>query len=238
MTRLIVALTILVFMSTEVQAWYATVVDTVEVRWPNGNLKEQYQTYWFGGSERTWREGFYRSWRSNGQQEQIGEYYNGLKIHAWICWDSTGAKVSATNYVNDEKHGRELVWHPGHSLKSSAHYLHGNLHGRSTRYIQSHDYHGRWDSIVLDQFYIDGELMFTIREGRDIFLYCYRPSPCYNPEKDIWLEFTNNCGDFYIGKKIDGEKHGKWIHWSEDGTMVGSVLFDHGTMVTAFSIYD
>jgi antitoxin component YwqK of YwqJK toxin-antitoxin module len=231
MQRVIWILLLCALLPVNALAWYETIVDTVESRWPNGQLKEQYITMFYGGNERTWKDGQYRSWYQNGQLEYDGAYDNDLKAHTWTKWDSLGWKVEQVSYVAGKKHGEEITWHPNLQRHKSFWYLNGELHGLCTLHKPSWGYHNEralgWEEML---FYVEGALLATIKhsdsERTDESARTY-----YNAGNDIWVEKGNGHREFYVGRQVDGKKHGKWILWTARGYKQRVDFYNNGKLL-------
>jgi antitoxin component YwqK of YwqJK toxin-antitoxin module len=55
------------------------------------------------------REGQWRGWHSNGQQESLGSYKNGKKEGNWVHWHPNGQVSGEHEFKNGIQHGR-WVW--------------------------------------------------------------------------------------------------------------------------------
>lgn len=216
-------------------AWFATVIDTVETRYPNGQLKEQYQTVAFEGNEDTVMTGFYRTWYENGRLEWEGECRGNSKTKTWIHWDSIGTRTEEISYRNGLKDGMEFTWNLDGTLETALRYRNDKLHGLCIWYSINNDintiYNNPCMTMIAQRFYIDGVMMLPIQEETDPpcsgGLYGGR-EPYHNTEQDVWIEWDQDNLHFYIGRQIDGKKHGVWILWSAAGDMERVNVFDHG----------
>lgn len=219
MRQMILVVLITALPLTNVLAWYETVVDTVEVHWPNGQLKEQYITMYYGGNEKTWKEGPYRSWHQNGQLEYDGAYKGDAKAHTWTKWDSLGWKVEQVSYLTGKKHGEEITWHPNLHVRELLHFRNGDLYGLSTVRKPYWDANaGDWDLIQSRQFFVEGILIARLHSEDSSY---YRELGTLRVFNDtitgVWVEVSKWDREFYVGKKVDGKKHGKWILWTAHG---------------------
>jgi len=50
--------------------------------------------------------------------------------------------------------------------------------------------------------------------------------------------YASNGNVLEQGKYVDGQKHGKWTNWNEDGQKTGEVKFDHGQRDGKWQIWD
>jgi hypothetical protein len=220
-------------------AWWSTIVDTVEVRYTNGQLKEQYRLITFGGNEEARKSGFYRSWYENGQLEQEGQYGGDLKNGTWIEWDGAGRRIKEVSYIGGKKHGREIEWNTNQTIKKSLQYRNGNLHGKCTwrkdEYNINDFFNNACLTVVVERFYVEGALLVTLVAETDKpcveGLSCGSPVPYYNSEYDLWIEWNNGCREFYVGQKINGEKDGKWTLWTANGDKKQVDFYENGKLL-------
>ncbi|MEP0828702.1 MAG: hypothetical protein HRF51_09285 [bacterium] len=229
----------LIFYPAATYAWFAFHVDTVEARYPNGQLQEQYQKLFFEGDDSNTRTGFYRSWHFNGALEWEGNYYADLKVGTWIRWDSTGRRVEEISYVAGLKHGAEIEWLPNGIFKKRLHYHNGVLQGLCTWNRDNSNFNALCNNpnlITLKEFfYIDGKVLVPITEEihEDIDgISCQSSlSPYHNIEYDLWIEWDTNECKFYIGKMVDGKKQGAWTLWSSTGEIISVDFYDKGKLM-------
>jgi hypothetical protein len=221
-------------------AWFATVIDTVETRYPNGQLREQYQRVVFTGhGDMPIKHGFYRTWYQNGQAEWDGKYAESLKTQTWIRWDSTGNRLEEISYQRGLKDGMEFTWNPNGTLKTALCYRDDKFHGLCTWYTSTNSINGEYNnpclSVTAERFYVDGSMLLPIQTETD------KPcldgliggrEPYHNTEQDVWIEWDQDNLHFYIGRQIDSKKHGVWILWSAAGDMERVDVFDHGQQLT------
>ena len=235
MKHLALAAILCVASTTSVLAWWDNVVDTVETRWANGQLKEQYVQITYGGNEKTQKTGLYRSWHSNGQIQKEGYYNCDAKMNTWIRWDSAGTRIEEITYVNGKKHGREIEWYPDQMVKKLLRYRNGNLHGKCIWYVPGYS----WNTLInnppipieAERFYVDGTLLVTIKEDGHSKQPCGVPEPYYSAEHDLWIEWNNGCSDFYVGRQVEGRKQGKWVLWMSHGEKQRVDFYQNGELL-------
>ena len=229
------AMSIMIFISFPISVfpWWETVVDTVETHYPNGQLKESYQTVFWGGNESTSKTGFYRSWYENGQLEWDGQYA-GVKVHTWIKWDSTGRRVKEISYLAGEKHGSEIEWNPNGTIRKELNYRNDTLHGLCTWRKANYSINGLANNpnltIQVQSFYVDGKLLVPItKETHQVgngYPCVHAPNPYYNAEHDLWVECHSHPSTFFVGRKVDGKKQGAWILWTQSGNVKKVEFYD------------
>lgn len=220
-------------------AWFAFHVDTVEIRYPDGQLREQYQMLFFEGNGSKTRIGLYRSWHSNGKLEWEVNYYADLKIGMWIRWDSTGRRAEEVSYVAGLKHGAEIEWLPNGIFKKRLYYHNGVLQGLCTWNRDNSDFDALCNNPNLNTlkefFYIDGKVIVPITEENHEPIYglsCESMlSPYHNTEYDLWTEWDTNECKFYVGRKVDGKKQGPWTLWSSSGEIISVDFYDRGKLI-------
>jgi antitoxin component YwqK of YwqJK toxin-antitoxin module len=218
-------------------AWEKTTIDTAETRYANGQLHEQYQQLWWGGNESTWNDGFYRSWHENGQLEWDGQYTHGEKTETWVHWDSTGSRTEEVSYSAGIKHGSEISWNPNGALRTSLCYRQGKLHGLCVWYVDNNviDYNNPCLSISAERLYVDGAMLLPINDttGRPCMDGLVGgKEPYHNVESDVWIEWDRGNSHFFVGRQVEGKKHGVWIQWSADGDMERVDVYDNGRLLT------
>ena len=237
MKILIIGVFALVLFASPLPAWFRADVDTVEVLYPNGNLKEQYQTVYFSGYDKTDRYGFYKSWFENGSLECDGQYIGNNKAGTWVSWDSTGCRVSEVSYVDGVKNGSEIEWNSNGSAKKMLHYRDGNLHGlcswkktSKTSTVFSSD---GCLSFLHQAFYLNGEVLVTIIEDSLTYYESCASimSPYYNANLGLWVEWSDKECNFFVGKKVDGKRQGLWTLWSKEGDMIKTEYYDAGVLI-------
>lgn len=239
MRQIAIILTVAFLIPAAASAWFATLIDTVETRYPTGQMKEQYQQVTWEGNESTTKHGFYRTWHMNGQLEWEGQYTNDLKTQTWIHWDSTGNRIEEISYRTGRKDGMEYSWNPNGTLRAALHYRNDKLHGLCTLYSTANYINGEYNNpcmvIAAQRFYVDGIVLLPLQLETDepcmSGVYGGR-DPYHNIEQDIWIEWDEGNQHFYVGKQVDGKKHGLWILWSTAGDMERVDVFDHGQQLT------
>ena len=215
-------------------AWDETIADTVETRWPDGRLREQYNTVYTGGNERTWKEGPYRSWHQNGELEYDGAYDNAVKAHTWTKWDSLGRKIEQVSYRAGKRHGKEITWHPSLKIHKSYQYRDGELHGKCTLYGPHWDIgNGLGRGYEAVWFYVEGALLATPKPLDGTFEYddIRRAKTYFDTINDIYVEKDAGDKHFYVGKKVNGKKHGKWILWTALGYKQRVDFYQNGELL-------
>ena len=232
MQRVIWILLLCALLPVNAFAWFKTVVDTVETRWPNGQLEEQYTTVYYDGTGRTWKSGPYRSWYQNGQVEYDGAYDDDLKALTWTKWDSSGRKIEQVSYVAGKKHGPEITWHSNLKKHKSYQYHHGELHGKCTLHKPGWDVHNPNLGIEAMWFYVEGELLAILKHPDSGWYHDYQqPKTYHDMVNDLWIEKDKWDREFYVGKQVDGKKHGKWILWTARGYKQRVDFYNNGKLL-------
>jgi hypothetical protein len=238
MSRFAIFMMVFVGFSTTIYPWDETVVDTVETRYPNGQLKESYQTVYYGGNESTTKTGFYLSWYENGQLEMEGEYSGDLKVHTWIKWDSTGRRVEEVSYLAGKKHGSQIEWNPNGTTRKELNFRNDLLHGLCTWRTANYNINGLYNNpnltIQVQSFYVEGKLLVPITKETDKlggWPCSDKLSPYYNSDLDLWIEWHTRPCEFYVGRKVDGKKQGVWTLWTRSGDMRKVDSYDKDTLL-------
>jgi antitoxin component YwqK of YwqJK toxin-antitoxin module len=217
--------------------WDETKYDTVIVRWENGNLKEYYTRAWHTGNEAGFKpHGQYKSWYENGQLKENGCYRWNRKIGTWIDWDENGNRMKEVSYIDggyDPRrgeystiNGQYIEWYPDNTVKTIGYYQDGLKCGLWINKIEGDDLNNP-DLLMnsVDYYYRDTLLVkLEGKQGDGL-----NDSPVYyNADMDQWIEWKRrntsnwlaNYLDFYVGKKIEGKKNGKWLHLDSRGEIV------------------
>lgn len=246
MKRVSVFLIVLLFPAIS-YGWFGTKVDTVEVLYPNGQLKEQYQTVFYEGTGYSGKFGFYRSFYENGQMQWMGHYVEDEKVGSWINWDSTGFLMAESSFESGLKNGAEIEWNLDGTFRKFVYYKNDSLHGLCT-WGKSGDmingFFGVPDLIIDSQlYYLDGVPIVKLWKLNDTTSYFSMSGPQnlnYNKELDLWYEckglepsisMSNKTAAIFIGHKVDGKKDGIWIRRNKSGNMIKVEFYDNGTLV-------
>ncbi|MBN1212478.1 MAG: hypothetical protein JXA92_07860 [candidate division Zixibacteria bacterium] len=239
MKVLIIIALILISPAANVMAWWASEVDTVEVFYPDGNLKEQYQTVFWSGTETTYKYGFYRSWYENGNPEREGCYERDLQTGTWVKWDNAGYRIEEVTYLDGLKHGPEIEWNQNGTVRKLLHYHNGVLHGLCSWWKANYNINDFLNNPNLtlehESFYLGGvELVTTKTENsKDFELSCSDGrSPYYDSALDLWVEWKMKDCCFFVGRKVNGKKDGLWVLWTKTGDMKKAEYYDAGTVLT------
>ncbi|MCX6830134.1 MAG: hypothetical protein NT002_12790 [candidate division Zixibacteria bacterium] len=240
---------LIVLSSSTVFAWEATKYDTVEVRWENGNLREYYTRACFEGYGDTFQpHGQYKSWFENGQLKENGTYRWNRRIGTWIKWDENGNRREETTYIDNAielpdnfysaLNGQYIEWYPDNTVKTIGYYKYNSKYGlwiikrqgddrnNPNLMIDSVDYYYR-DTLLVRLEKRDGEWLHSTNEY-------------YNAEMDLWIEWkrTHNNDwlryytDFYIGRKVNDKRDGKWLHLDPRGEIVDVMIYRDGQEVS------
>jgi len=226
--------------------WFSTTLDTVEVRYPSGQLKEQFQTAFFEGSGRTAKFGFYWSWYENGQMEWSGHYAENDKVGCWVNWDSTGFLLAETSYDNGLKNGTEIEWNPDGTFRKLLYYKNDSLNGLCTwgkPGIMINGFYNTPDLIIDSQsYYLDGKLIVKLWKLHDSTSYFSMSGPQrlnYNNELNLWFECKrlepsistyNNNASIFIGRKVGGKREGMWIQYNRSGNVIKAEYYENGEL--------
>jgi antitoxin component YwqK of YwqJK toxin-antitoxin module len=121
----------------------------------NGQLQEQYQVIETKDGSFA-KDGYYKTWYSNGQIETQGEYAENKRTGNWKSWYSNGQLHEDINFKEDSldgdfkkwhENGKKLIegkyefgkligkwqaWHDNGQLKNEQNYLNGKLEGKQT----------------------------------------------------------------------------------------------------------
>ncbi len=239
MRKYAIIFAIMFIIPADTWAWFATIIDTVETRYPNGQLQEQYQQVTWEGNESTNKHGFYRAWHENGQLEWEGRYTGGVKTQTWLHWDSTGRRLEEITYRSGQKNGLAITWDQDGDLTTALRYRNDKLHGLCIWYSENNDVNTASNNacmtMIAQRFYVDGVMVLPIQEETDppCFGGLYGgKEPYHNIENDLWVEWDDACRKFYVGRQIDGKKHGIWVLWTAAGDMERVDVFDHGQQLT------
>lgn len=230
-----VIIAVLFILAPLARAWDGGTTDTVETRYPNGQLEKQFQQFTYNGNERTYLYGFYRTWHENGQPHSEGQYIKDLEEGTWIYYDSTGRRIREVTYHNGLKNSYEIEWNANGTLSKELCFKDNKLHGLST-WFQSYSniidlFNNYCLNILTQSLYLEGDLVLPLTDstsnlclgGLNKGAYSY-----YNKTKDLWIEWDAKNIRFWVGKKIDGKKTGQWIMWSSTGDMLEAEYYRDG----------
>lgn len=222
-------------------AWESTDIDTAEVLYDNGQVKEQYQQVLWSGNERTYRQGFYRAWHENGQLAVDGQFARDRKVETWLTWDSTGARTEEIFYQDGVMDGPDVRWNPDGSLLAALNYRDGGLHGLCSWYRGDVGINDWWNNpplvVVAQKYFVHGVEMIALKDSTGSATLRGRDGPYYNDNLCVWIDFDDprygdeTGGEFRVGSMENGRKQGVWVTWSEDGDMRGVDIFEAGRRV-------
>ncbi|MEK7775104.1 MAG: hypothetical protein AAB305_04380 [Candidatus Zixiibacteriota bacterium] len=237
LARILTILTLWASLGSSAIAWDKTVLDTVEVRYPDGKLKEQYQTAFSEGHGTTSKMGFYHSWYANEQVEWDGQYHGDLKVGTWVHYDISGHRVEEVSYIEGMEHGQAITWSTDGVVRNALNYRNGKLHGLST-WRQSGDLAGsvfQDEDLVIDSefVFLDGEMLVAIKVGKtnEYVPSCWdSQSPFYNAKLDLWVEWKMKECVFMIGRKVDDKRQGIWMAFSRNGDLERVEYYDGGVV--------
>jgi len=106
--------------------------DSVETRWPNGQIKERMvQSTDPLGHGGTVNHGSYRSWYENGSLESQGEYWTGNRFGDWRYWYPDGGLREAGRYSTQGKQDTWVTYHSNGVLAEVTRYSYGKKLGLS-----------------------------------------------------------------------------------------------------------
>jgi hypothetical protein len=215
-----------------VNAWWQIDYDTVQTTWPGGNLKEWYMRASDSGDERGFvKHGQYRSWHENGQLAEEGRFEWGAQDGVWITWAENGQRLAEATYRRGVLHGRSISWHGDDSEAEMLYYNDGKLHGLCTWFKPGESPYNPGANMVRQVFYLYGEECLDFCLGKT-YGPCCPENAFYIKPLELWIETSLGCTEFNVGRKIAGKKHGKWVLYSSDGSIIEENLYRNDTLVT------
>jgi len=124
----------------------------------NGQLQEQYQVIETKDGSFV-KDGYYKTWFSNGQIENQGDYTDGKRTGNWKNWYSNGQLHEDINFKEDSLDGEFKKWHENGKKLIEGKYEFGNLVGK----WQSWHDNGQ---LSADENYVNDKL-----EGKQTYWY-------------------------------------------------------------------
>jgi len=210
--------------------------DTVDVRWPNGNSKEYYTRCRHTGFEDDFHpHGQYSAFYESGPLREQGNYQWNIKTGAWMKWDENGNRSEDLNYFNGAKTGLYIEWHVDKSIKTFGYYNNNEKNGLWIHRKLGGDLNHPEMSIDSVKYYHNDTLLVVLEGNQGKWLH---PSyTFYNSEYDLWIKWKRRTGAnslvnysyFFIGKKVDGKKQGKWIKRAANGEIIEIVYYKNGS---------
>jgi antitoxin component YwqK of YwqJK toxin-antitoxin module len=212
---------------SSVSAWYDGRVDTVRTHYPDGTLEVEYQTFTYDGNERSYKHGYFRTYHPNGLVYCDGRYDFDAKFGCWLFYDTIGNRVREETYVDGVMHGPAIRYMSDGTLRLVAHYHNGEKHGLETVYKESTTPLSRMnhagDLLFEGQyFWYYGNLLLPIKREEDKHgkeMLWGGKEPYYNDQLDLWVEWDSGNRLFFIGRKQDGEKTGRWTRLHANGSL-------------------
>jgi antitoxin component YwqK of YwqJK toxin-antitoxin module len=223
---------ILLFTTVSALAWEATIVDTFETHWENGNLKERWTATNFTGNEKGFRkDGLYQSWYENGQMSEEGEYVLDVQNGEWITWYEDGMRKEQITYRVGKRHGRHMIWHPDFTLKLEEYYRNDVRQGIYLEQRQGRDLNNYPLLVLEKRFYLNGVPVITeVKDGE--WTYIKYIDEFYNKKLDRSIHYDRQKEFIDVGQYVDGEKHGVWTRWNREGEKIFDDVYHHGKMVS------
>lgn len=81
-----------------------------ETKYEDGQLQEQFFVKETKDGSFI-KDGEYKSWYEDGQNQEAGKYSNGVKVGNWKSWHENGQLKFDLNYTNDTLNGKYIEWH-------------------------------------------------------------------------------------------------------------------------------
>ncbi len=232
MKSILISIMASLLLASAAKAWWKTDYDTVQTVWPNGHLQEWYTRASFSGNERGFvKHGQYRSWHENGQLAEEGRYEWGAQDGVWIIWAENGQRLAEATYRKGVLHGRSISWHADDAESEILYYTDGKLHGLCTWFKPGEDPSNPGLNMTGQKFYLYGEECLDFCLGKT-YGPCCPESSFYIRRLELWIETNKGCTQFNVGRKIAGKKHGKWVRYSFDGSIIEENLYRNDTLVT------
>lgn len=150
----------------------------------NGQLQEQYQVIETKDGSFI-KDGYYKTWYSNGQIENQGNYADGKRAGNWKNWYSNGQLHEDINFKEDSLDGEFKKWHENGKKLIEGKYEFGNLVGK----WQSWHDNGQLNA---DENYVNDKL-----EGKQSYWYAngqkLTEGNFVNGKKDgVWTYFDQD----------------------------------------------
>lgn len=236
--KFLLSIICLTLLSSSASAYFEVLYDTVEVKWPNGNIKEYYTRYWFTANEKGFQpHGLYSTYYENGQLNEQGHYQWNVKIGTWTRWDENGNRLEDIDYFDGLKSGQYVEWYADNTFKIFGYYNNDRKNGLWVYHKPAIDLNN--PDLYIDSvlFYRNDTLMVALEGNQGEWRH---PNPWYyNGDYDLWIEWKRhnaidiltNYEYFYIGKKADGIKYGQWIKLAPNAEIISIDYFKDGEMV-------
>ncbi len=181
--------------------------------WDNGSLK-----YLKHLNKDGKQHGLETTWHDNGKKRSEGNWING-KQHGlqtgWhensvifqLSWHENNQKMSEGKYVNDKVHGLWTFYRDNGQKSFEINYVNGKVHGKLVEWR----IYGGWKDPVLD----------------------YKSVVNYKNDKlDGSFEHWHLNGQKEIeGNYVNGNEHGEWKYFDEQGKLEKTSAWDNGRLV-------
>ena len=110
--------------------------ETIEARYPNGQLKEKYEVIQDTLGNYV-KDGQYTSWHENGMKQSAGEYVDGKINGEWIRWFQSGNLLSKSISKDGQFNGKYIVWYESGQKKEEGEYLFNNFVGLRIQWYEN-----------------------------------------------------------------------------------------------------
>jgi len=218
-----------------------------------GLLKGIYKTYYESGKiksiakyKKGKKNGVRKYYRENGRLERVFNYKKGLKNGVCKTYYENGNVKSVTKYKKDKENGERKDYYENGNLKEITPYKNGIIHGEWTKYYENGRLeektqikNGDFTKLHQTFYYKNGVVGATGYSDNGVKKYgewrYYYPSgklqvlTLYIDDKEEWKSYYENGQLKGQGRRIKGDRDGKFIYYKEDGTIKSATEYKYNS---------
>jgi len=165
--------------------------------------------------------GLQESWYDNGQKYFYGTFSNGDAIGMIDRWHKNGQMRSKAYYDSKgEIHGPYKSWHDNGAKSVAQVFIHGKSQGLTTAWFDKGQisFQGAWDKGLHEGAHTDWH------EGGGV-----AGKNTYKNGNGDYKLVHENGKNWILGSRKDGERHGTWDWWDDQGNKVAHAELNLGS---------
>ena len=176
----------------------AACADKAEI---SGDAADKYDLKPYPNSEFTYAEERY----GDGSLIELGSFYNGKKVGAWVTYTETGGVKTIRNYIDGKLNGIALDFSNRGQIEAETYYWDGQLHGPSIKFTfgrtteEAHYKEGQLHG-MMRTYHQNGKVMKEVefKDGLQDGIYRF-----YDDEGNLTLEYEYKEGEKVRGGIVD-----------------------------------